>query len=55
MPSQDQTNSNSLFPVFVLSIFTLILGPYTIYRFCCTGEDEVVQPWQKVQESLRPC
>lgn len=52
MPSQDgdTTNSNSLFSVFVLSIFTLVLLPYTCWRWCCSGaEEDVVQPWQKAR------
>uniref|UniRef100_A0A7S3R9Y3 J domain-containing protein n=1 Tax=Dunaliella tertiolecta TaxID=3047 RepID=A0A7S3R9Y3_DUNTE len=43
----DNTQSSGLFSVFILSIFTLALLPYTIYHFCCSGaDDDVVQPWQ---------
>ena len=42
----DNTQSSGLFSVFVLSIFTLVLLPYTIYHFCAGAEDDVVQPWQ---------
>lgn len=42
-----ETQSSGLFSIFCISIYTLILLPYTIYHFC-SAEEEVVQPWQKV-------
>lgn len=36
-----------MFAIFVLSLLSLALFPYTIYRFCNTGDaEEVVKPWQ---------
>ena len=42
--------SSSLFAVFILSIYTLVLVPYTIYKLCtaASATSEVVKPWQKV-------
>ena len=42
--------SSSLFAVFFLSIYTLVLIPYTIYKLCTAASttSEVVKPWQKV-------
>lgn len=36
-----------MFAIFVLSLLSLALFPYSIYRFCNAGEgEEVVKPWQ---------
>ena len=42
--------SSSLFAVFFLSIYTLVLVPYSIYKVCTAAStnSEVVKPWQKV-------
>jgi len=42
--------SSSLFAVFFLSIYTLVLIPYSIYTVCTAASTttEVVKPWQKV-------
>ena len=42
--------SSSLFAVFFLSIYTLVLIPYSIYTVCTAAStpSEVVKPWQKV-------
>jgi hypothetical protein len=40
--------SSGLFAVFLLSIYSLFLIPYTIYRFCSAGEDVTTQPVVKV-------
>lgn len=41
--------SSGLFAVFLLSIYSLFLIPYTIYRFCSAGEDVTTQPVVKVR------
>lgn len=37
-----------MFAIFVLTLLSLALFPYTIYRFCNGGDEEeaVVKPWQ---------
>ena len=42
--------SSSLFAVFFLSIYTLVLIPYSVYKVCTAASttSEVVKPWQKV-------
>ena len=37
-----------MFAIFVLTLLSLALFPYTIYRFCNAGDAEegVVKPWQ---------
>lgn len=37
-----------MFAIFVLTLLSLALFPYTIYRFCNSGDEEeaVVKPWQ---------
>ena len=37
-----------MFAIFVLTLLSLALFPYTIYRFCNGGNEEegVVKPWQ---------
>ncbi|KAA6421625.1 MAG: translocation SEC63 protein [Trebouxia sp. A1-2] len=43
----EQQGSSPMFAIFVLSLLSLALFPYTIYRFCNTGDaEEVVKPWQ---------
>ena len=35
--------------VFFLSLYTIVLVPYTIYKLCNLSEDkQVVKPWAKV-------
>ena len=42
-----------MFAIFVLSLLSLALFPYTIYRFCNSGDaEEVVKPWQVRDFSL---
>mmetsp|Transcript_2646 Transcript_2646/g.4510 ORF Transcript_2646/g.4510 Transcript_2646/m.4510 type:complete len:749 (+) Transcript_2646:96-2342(+) len=45
----DEITSSGLFSVFVVSIFSLVLFPYTIYRLCAgdEGSESTAQPWQK--------
>ena len=47
--------SSSLFAVFFLSIYTLVLIPYSIYKVCtaAAATSEVVKPWQKVASKAR--
>lgn len=49
----EQQGSSPMFAIFVLSLLSLALFPYTIYRFCNSGEgEEVVKPWQVCPLSL---
>lgn len=48
----ENTASSGLFAVFMLSIYSLFLIPYTIYRFCSAGEDVTTQPVVKVSSKL---
>lgn len=43
--------SSTLFLVFLFSILSLFLIPYTLYRLCSAGEDasEDVKPWEEVR------
>ncbi|KXZ42319.1 hypothetical protein GPECTOR_162g134 [Gonium pectorale] len=42
----EHKGSGSLFAIFALSLYSLFLFPYTIYRLCCGGAEEtVVQPY----------
>lgn len=46
---EEQAGSSPLFAVFVLSLFSLFLIPYTIYKLCvAAAPDEVVKPWESV-------
>jgi hypothetical protein len=45
--SEESTQSSGLFSVFILSIYSLVLIPYTIYYLCNTGDD-TAQPIAKV-------
>eukprot|EP00879_Flechtneria_rotunda_P003234 GHRR01003457.1.p1 GENE.GHRR01003457.1~~GHRR01003457.1.p1 ORF type:complete len:707 (+),score=247.45 GHRR01003457.1:307-2427(+) len=47
MADAESTTSSGLFAVFLLSIFSLFLIPYTIYHFCSAGEDATTQPVAK--------
>ena len=44
-------DSSSLFAVFFLALYTLVLIPYTVYKVCnaATGSTEAVKPWLKVR------
>jgi hypothetical protein len=47
-----QAEGAGLFVVFFLSLYTIVLVPYTIYKLCNLSEDkQVVKPWAKVS----PC
>ena len=49
----EQQGSSPMFAIFVLSLLSLALFPYTIYRFCNTGDaEEVVKPWQVLRPSV---
>lgn len=42
--------SEQLFAVFFLSIYSLFVIPYTIYKLCLAASpDEVVKPWEAVR------
>ena len=42
--------SEQLFAVFFLSIYSLFVIPYTIYKLChAASPDEVVKPWEAVR------
>ena len=43
----EQTGSSPMFAIFVLSLLSLALIPYTIYHFTGQGDaEDVVKPWQ---------
>lgn len=47
-----QAEGSGLFVVFFLSLYTIVLVPYTIYRLCNLSEDKhVVKPWAKVRRN----
>lgn len=49
---EEQAGSSPLFAVFVLSVYSLFLIPYTIYKLCvAAAPDEVVKPWESVSYS----
>ena len=40
--------------MFFLSLYTIVLVPYTIYKLCNLSEDkQVVKPWAKVSVCLQ--
>lgn len=44
-----QAEGAGLSVVFFLSLYTIVLVPYTIYKLCNLSEDkQVVKPWAKV-------
>ncbi len=46
----EQAGSSPLFAVFFLSVFSLFLIPYTIYKLCVAASpEEVVRPWEAVR------
>ena len=46
----DQAGSSPLFAVFFLSVFSLFIIPYTIYKLCVAASpDDVVKPWEAVR------
>eukprot|EP00775_Hariotina_reticulata_P009185 gene9185-9351_t len=47
----EEAASSGLFAVFLLSIYSLFLIPYTIYYFCSSGEDATTQPVAKSKKS----
>lgn len=44
----EHKGSQSLFAIFALSIYSLFLGTYTIYRCCCGSDEAVAQPYLQV-------
>lgn len=49
MGEENSAASSGLFAVFVLSIYSLVLIPYTIYRLCNAGDEVTTQPVVKVR------
>ncbi len=51
---EEQAGSSPLFAVFVLSVFSLFLIPFTVYKLCvAAAPDEVVKPWESVSPSRK--
>jgi translocation protein SEC63 len=51
----EQAGSSPLFAVFFLSVFSLFLIPYTIYKLCVAASpEEVVRPWEAVSALTEP-
>lgn len=46
---EPQAASSGLFAVFLLSIYSLFLIPYTIYRLCGAEDEATTQPVVKVR------
>ena len=47
----EQEGSSPLFAIFFLSIYSLLLIPFTIYRLCSAASSEdVVKPWEAVRQ-----
>jgi hypothetical protein len=45
--AQEHTGNSAMFGIFVLSIYSLFLIPFTLYRVCAgSEEEEAAQPWQ---------
>lgn len=53
MNEEAQAASSGLFAVFLLSIYSLVLIPYTIHYFCSAGDDVTTQPVVKVRSAQR--
>lgn len=52
MADTQEAASSGLFGVFLLSIYSLFLIPYTIYYLCSAGEEATTQPVAKVGSCL---
>lgn len=54
-----EAEGSALFVVFFLSLYTVVLVPYTIYKLynLSAQSKQVVKPWVKVQprSALREC
>lgn len=53
MAEAQEAASSGLFGVFLLSIYSLFLIPYTIYHLCSAGEESTTQPVARV--CVLPC
>ena len=52
MADADDTGS-PLFSIFLLSMLSLALIPYTVYRLCnAAGGEDVVKPWEAVRRLI---
>jgi len=40
-----------MFAIFVISLLSLFLIPFTIYRLCNAADGEAVKPWETVRAS----
>jgi hypothetical protein len=49
MGEENSAASSGLFAVFVLSIYSLVLIPFTIYRLCNASDEVTTQPVVKVR------
>ena len=46
----ESENGAPLFAIFVISLFSLFLVPFTIYKLCkAAGDEEAVKPWEAVR------
>lgn len=43
----EHTGNSALFGFFIISVYSLIVIPYTIYYFCGQEGSDVVQPWKE--------
>ena len=50
----ETVGNSALFGIFLLSLLSLVLIPYTIYRLCfAEHEEQSVQPWSSVRARSR--
>ena len=53
MSDQHHTGSTSMFGIFILTMYTIVLIPYTIAHACSSEDSAPVQPWtEKASDRL---
>ena len=54
--SDKDAATTPLFAIFAISLLSLFLIPFTIYKLCnAAGSDDVVKPWELVSSIAMPC
>lgn len=48
---KETTGNTSLFPVFLLSILSLVLIPWTIYKCCYASASDAAKIWETVNDT----
>lgn len=44
-----------MFAIFVISLMSLFLVPYTIYKLCNLASGEAAKPWETVSHLYKSC